>query len=191
MRKYRYIYCGLVDENDCISDYRLLSSPNKPGTDTVIWRIHIPNDMELDYCKYDGYSTTIDDRTLKEIGYDLITPCETKRGWERIDDKTIIDELLKCFRGEVGSKRETDVFWMENLVKQWRKNKKKIINYAIGINNRSMWSIVDNDDISVNDDYFNRFLIIHNRYKDVAVRLCEKLNENSIWSISSWILWIT
>ena len=67
--RHRYIFCGLVHPTDKISDFRLISSITKYSMGEVI-RVNIPDDLRLDYFPYDRYSTTFDNRTLEELGYD-------------------------------------------------------------------------------------------------------------------------
>ena len=67
--RHRYIFCGTAKGTDKICDYRLLSSCTKYSCGSFI-RVNIPDDMKLDTFPYDGYSTTDDQRTLDELGYD-------------------------------------------------------------------------------------------------------------------------
>ena len=67
--KHRYIFCGVVHGTDKICDYRLISECTKYNCGKFI-RVNIPDDMNIEHYKYDGYSTTSDERTLDELGYD-------------------------------------------------------------------------------------------------------------------------
>lgn len=61
-KRYRYIYCGTCKIDDKVSDYRLVS-----GKGSSCIRIDIPSDLELLYYRGDGYSTTYDDRLIKDL----------------------------------------------------------------------------------------------------------------------------
>ena len=67
--RHRYIFCGLVDGDEPISNFRLISSCTKYNCGDFI-RVNIPDDLELDHFPGDGYSTTCDKRTLNQLGYD-------------------------------------------------------------------------------------------------------------------------
>lgn len=73
-KRYRYITCGVLSEDDKVSDFRLIAGNNiKPSYHNyTAVRVVIPEDMEL--CKYssDAYSTTDDNRKIKELGYDIM-----------------------------------------------------------------------------------------------------------------------
>ena len=69
--KHRYIFCGVVTGADKISDYRLISKCTKYSLGHCI-RVNIPDDLKLYHYPGDGYSTTDDNRTLDQLGYDVI-----------------------------------------------------------------------------------------------------------------------
>ena len=71
-KRYRYIFCGLVNPDSPISDYRLVASSGFSDTTASAIRFEVPSDMKLETCVYDGYSSTEDTRTLNRIGYDII-----------------------------------------------------------------------------------------------------------------------
>ena len=69
--KHRYITCGDVKGTDKISSFRLLSNIRTYGGflgETV--RVNIPNDLQISHWNGDIYSTTSDNRTLDELGWD-------------------------------------------------------------------------------------------------------------------------
>ena len=68
-KRYRYIFCGLVNPTDSISDFRLVSAvtaANMLESRNCI-RVEIPADLTLHKWSCDSYSTTYDKRTLKEL----------------------------------------------------------------------------------------------------------------------------
>ena len=71
----RYIFCGVVNEEDSISDFRLIAGKALAimhgGMDSAI-RVNIPDDLELIKYSCDRYSTTDDSRTIAELGYDVV-----------------------------------------------------------------------------------------------------------------------
>lgn len=67
--RHRYIFCGLVNGEDKISNFRLISSCTKYSLGQLI-RVNIPDDLKLNHYSGDSYSTTNDNRTLDELGYD-------------------------------------------------------------------------------------------------------------------------
>ena len=72
--RYRYILCGLLNENDEISKFRLIAGNKLKSleyTDSAI-RVKIPDDLILEKYSCDEYSTTVDNRTIKELGYDVL-----------------------------------------------------------------------------------------------------------------------
>jgi len=69
--KHKYIFCGLVKGSDKIRDFRLINSITKYSGGHAI-RVNLPNDVYLNYCPGDGYTTTRDNRTLDELGWDTI-----------------------------------------------------------------------------------------------------------------------
>lgn len=67
--KSKFILCGLVKGSDKVSDFRLVHNARRYCLGTCV-RVNIPDDLTL--CTYprDGYSTTPDNRTLDELGWD-------------------------------------------------------------------------------------------------------------------------
>jgi hypothetical protein len=91
-KKYRYILCGVVFGTDKISDFRLIGASNmKSDYKHVAIRVNIPDDLKLEKWSCDSYSTTTDDRTLDELGYDLLI-------WHKKDKKWKIHNELKGTR---------------------------------------------------------------------------------------------
>ena len=65
MRKhYRYVCCGVCGPTEPVSHFRLIGGTNV-GHESSVVRIEIPDDMKLE--KWDLYSTTNDERLLKEL----------------------------------------------------------------------------------------------------------------------------
>ena len=69
--KHRYIFCGVVHGTDKISDFRLISSCTWDPLGYCV-RVNIPDDLKLNHFNGDCYSTTNDERTLDELGWDCI-----------------------------------------------------------------------------------------------------------------------
>lgn len=67
----RYITTGIVDYDGPISAYRLIASNNLGNADNCI-RVTLPPDLILKKSSCDGYSTTEDQRSLNELGYDIM-----------------------------------------------------------------------------------------------------------------------
>jgi len=74
MSRYRYILCGVVLGTDKISDYRLIGGKHikAPYKSSSGLRVQIPDDLVLEKWSCDNYSTTRDERTLDELGYDVM-----------------------------------------------------------------------------------------------------------------------
>ncbi|MGX1195787.1 hypothetical protein [Metabacillus sp. SLBN-84] len=81
--RYRYITNGVVVGTDPISDFRLIAGSNlsKPYHGATALRVQIPRDLKLTKETCDPYSTTDDDRTLEELGYDFMIRDNTKGIW--------------------------------------------------------------------------------------------------------------
>lgn len=79
----RYILCGVVAGTDKISDFRLIAANNMTSDykSTAI-RVNIPDDMELTKYSCDPYSTTRDERTLDELGYDVLLWYPDEKKWK-------------------------------------------------------------------------------------------------------------
>ena len=69
--RYRYILSGIVNTDESLSSYRLAGSNNICYSHSAL-RVNIPSDLKLDKLSCDSYSTTTDNRTIKELGYDVI-----------------------------------------------------------------------------------------------------------------------
>lgn len=84
MKRYRYVLNGVALGEDKISDFRLIAGNNiKPSYDgQTALRVSIPNDLKLTKYSCDPYSTTEDERTLDELGYDILIWHEEKGKWK-------------------------------------------------------------------------------------------------------------
>ena len=73
-KRYRYVLNGCVLGEDKISDFRLIAGNNiSPAYNgEVAIRVEIPNDLKLTKYSCDPYSTTDDERTINELGYDVL-----------------------------------------------------------------------------------------------------------------------
>lgn len=82
-KKYRYILNGCVLGKDKICDYRLIGGNNikAPYDGAMAIRVNIPEDLELEKWNCDPYSTTYDERTLDELGYDVLVWDAYKKKW--------------------------------------------------------------------------------------------------------------
>jgi hypothetical protein len=83
-KRYRYITNGVVVGEHKIRDYRLIAGNNiKPSYNgKIALRVSIPDDLELEKWSCDPYSTTDDERTLDELGYDVMIWNLKKKKWE-------------------------------------------------------------------------------------------------------------
>lgn len=84
--RYRYITCGAVKATDKISKFRLVC--NRQIKDDAI-RVHIPDDLILEKYSCDNYSTTEDNRTIEDLGYDVVC---------KLDGKWIVMNELKSYQ---------------------------------------------------------------------------------------------
>lgn len=84
MNKYRYITNGIVLGDDKIGDFHLIAGNNiKPSYNgKVALRVNIPGDLELTKYSCDSYSTTDDQRTLNELGYDILIWYKKEKKWK-------------------------------------------------------------------------------------------------------------
>lgn len=66
-----------------ISNFRLIAANNiKPSYNgESALRVNIPDDLNLEKLSCDSYSTTDDNRTLDELGYDIIIWDSKKNRW--------------------------------------------------------------------------------------------------------------
>lgn len=89
-KRYRYILCGVVSEEDKISDFRLIAANNvKPNYNNFsAIKVEIPEDMKLEKWSCDPYSTTYDNRKIGELPYDVVI-------WDMKKQKWIIRNDLK------------------------------------------------------------------------------------------------
>lgn len=67
--KHRYIFTGLAEGYEPISNFRLIARCTKYNCGQFI-RVNIPDNLKLDHYPGDSYSTTEDKRTLNQLGYD-------------------------------------------------------------------------------------------------------------------------
>lgn len=68
-KRIRYILCGLAEPDEPINHFRLVAgSKISLETDHQALRVVLPDDLVLDKCCCDSYSTTTDTRTLHELG---------------------------------------------------------------------------------------------------------------------------
>ncbi|MCY7865942.1 hypothetical protein MOB78_12695 [Bacillus spizizenii] len=83
-KRYRYITNGLAIGENKLSDFRLIAANSiKPSYDgAAALRVNIPSDVELTKYSCDSYSTTEDERTLDELGYDILIWYQDKRKWK-------------------------------------------------------------------------------------------------------------
>ena len=78
-KKYRYIGNGMVTGKDRICDYRLIGGNLLSSLISAYFiRVHIPDDMVLEKWRCDSYSTTRDQRTIEELGYDVVVKINGK-----------------------------------------------------------------------------------------------------------------
>ena len=84
MKKYRYVLNGVALGENKISNFRLISGNSiKPSYDgEVALRVSIPSDLELIKYSCDPYSTTNDERTLNELGYDIVIWNKRTKRWK-------------------------------------------------------------------------------------------------------------
>lgn len=83
-KRYRYVLNGIVLGEDKICNFRLIAGSNiKPSYNGAIAiRVKIPNDLELTKYSCDPYSTTDDERTINELGYDVLIWNKGKGKWK-------------------------------------------------------------------------------------------------------------
>lgn len=82
-KRYRYITNGVVIGEHKICGYRLIASTNmRSEYKRVAIRVNIPSDLVLEKWSCDPYSTTDDERTLDELGYDVMIWNIKKKKWE-------------------------------------------------------------------------------------------------------------
>lgn len=81
--RYRYILNSTAVGSDSLSDFRLIAGNNIAKTyhGQTALRVHIPRDVKLTKYASDNYSTTTDNRTLDDIGYDFMIRDEIKKKW--------------------------------------------------------------------------------------------------------------
>jgi hypothetical protein len=84
VKKYRYILNGIVLGENKISDFRLIAANNIKSkyNGSVAIRVNIPDDLTLTKYSCDPYSTTNDQRTINELGYDILIWDSKKKKWE-------------------------------------------------------------------------------------------------------------
>lgn len=88
--RYRYILSGLALGENKISDFRLIAGnmikPSYNGASAL--RVNIPANLKLTKHSCDSYSTTDDNRTLDELGYDVLI-------WNSKSNKWNVNNSLK------------------------------------------------------------------------------------------------
>lgn len=84
MKRYRYITNGIVLGEDKICDFRLIAGNNIKAdyNGATAIRVVIPEDLELEKWSCDPYSTTDDERTLDELGYDVLIWYKKEKKWK-------------------------------------------------------------------------------------------------------------
>lgn len=65
--KHRYIFCGVVWKDPCLSSYRLIHGLTYSGGHFI--RVNIPDDIEIENSG-NGWSYTYDERSIHELGCD-------------------------------------------------------------------------------------------------------------------------
>ena len=89
-KRYRYIGNGNVTAKDKICDYRLIGGNLLNGLISADFvRVHIPNDLVLEKWRCDSYSTTDDQRTIEELGYDIIVKINGK--WKIMNELKAVE----------------------------------------------------------------------------------------------------
>lgn len=111
MKRYRYILAK-CDPSEPIWKYRLVSSAyigsvaREPGR--VYIRVWIPDDTKLKRSIEGRWSTTNDERTIEELGYDLIMTTWTNRrrviSKDADIEKLTKEEQRKYFASMFGSR---------------------------------------------------------------------------------------
>lgn len=84
MKRYRYVLNGTALGKDKISDFRLIAGNNitSPYDGETALRVNIPDDLILTKYRCDPYSTTRDERTLEELGYDVLIWYQSEKKWK-------------------------------------------------------------------------------------------------------------
>ena len=82
--RFRYILSGKVKGSDKISNFRLIGANKVPKSyhNYSAIKVNIPDDLELEKWSCDSYSITRDNRTLDELGYDILIWDYYNRKWE-------------------------------------------------------------------------------------------------------------
>lgn len=96
--RYRYITCGRCSPTEQISSFRIISNVilgrlRKP-VGSVIYRVHIPDDLKLEKYDCDEYATTHDPRTLEQLGCDIMMVMWNGKK-KILPPNTDIDEIAK------------------------------------------------------------------------------------------------
>ncbi|MEK3955838.1 MULTISPECIES: hypothetical protein [unclassified Psychrobacillus] len=83
MKRYRYIMSGIALGDGKIGNFRLIAGNNiKPSYNgEVALRVNIPEDLKMNKYSCDSYSTTDDQRTLDELGYDVLIWHKKAKKW--------------------------------------------------------------------------------------------------------------
>jgi hypothetical protein len=76
--RYRYILADTPSLKGSISNFKLYPGNKLGPMVNLLVRVHIPEDMELTRRSYAYYSVTKDDRTLEDLGYDVLVKFDSK-----------------------------------------------------------------------------------------------------------------
>jgi len=111
--RYRYITANCKPD-DKIYHFRMISHmklkylTNYVGK--IIYRIHIPEDLQLDKCSCEDFSTTEDQRLIKDFDYDvMVTMWNGKRKIipKGVDIETFLNEQFTKWRKSLMENPET------------------------------------------------------------------------------------
>ena len=76
--KYRYILADTPSLKGPISNFQLYPGNKLGPMVNLLVRVHIPDNMELTKRSYAYYSVTKDERTLEDLGYDVLVKLDSK-----------------------------------------------------------------------------------------------------------------
>ena len=76
--RYRYILADTPSLKGPISNFQLYPGNKLGPMVNLLVRVHIPEDMELIKRSYAYYSVTKDERTLEDLGYDVLVKFDSK-----------------------------------------------------------------------------------------------------------------
>ena len=114
--RHRYIFCGVVNASDRICEFRLIRSCTRYCMGGFI-RVSIPDDLHIDHYRGDSYDTTIDHRTLAELGYDCYILYEGK--WVKANFLKEYQpyEWSEILRKQYNIHRAKDGYWSQEQYK--------------------------------------------------------------------------